>query len=98
MHTITSASDTTAAPQTTQRKRGIRFWTVRVLLGLLLLLCGLTLAGAIYQAVATASDRRMYRPPGQLIDVGGYKLHIHCLGAGNPTVILDAASSGTVSN
>jgi pimeloyl-ACP methyl ester carboxylesterase len=98
MHAITAASDTIAAPRTTQHKRGIRFWTVRVLLGLLLLICGLALAGAIYQALATASDRRTYPPPGQLIDVGGYKLHIHCLGAGSPTVILDAANSGTVSN
>ncbi|HQR61365.1 MAG TPA: alpha/beta hydrolase [Methylophilaceae bacterium] len=29
-------------------------------------------------------------PPGQRVDIGGYKLHIHCQGTGSPTVILDA--------
>jgi pimeloyl-ACP methyl ester carboxylesterase len=28
--------------------------------------------------------------PGRMIDVGGYQLHIYCLGKGSPTVILDA--------
>lgn len=32
-------------------------------------------------------------PPGRLIDVGGRKLHIHCTGAGAPTVILEAGAS-----
>lgn len=31
-----------------------------------------------------------YAPPGRLIDVGGRKLHVHCTGEGNPTVILVA--------
>jgi pimeloyl-ACP methyl ester carboxylesterase len=29
-------------------------------------------------------------PPGKLIDMGGYRLHINCEGTGTPTVILDA--------
>jgi pimeloyl-ACP methyl ester carboxylesterase len=29
-------------------------------------------------------------PPGRLIDMGGYRLHINCEGTGSPTVILDA--------
>lgn len=29
-------------------------------------------------------------PPGQRIDIGGYKLHIDCTGAGSPTVVIDA--------
>ncbi len=28
--------------------------------------------------------------PGQLVDVGGYKLHINCMGEGRPTVILES--------
>ena len=27
--------------------------------------------------------------PGQLIDVGGHRLHIHCTGSGRPTVVLE---------
>ena len=33
---------------------------------------------------------RAYPPPGQLVDVGGYRLHINCIGSGSPTVVIDA--------
>lgn len=33
---------------------------------------------------------RAYPPPGQLVDVGGYRLHINCTGTGSPTVVIDA--------
>jgi pimeloyl-ACP methyl ester carboxylesterase len=36
-----------------------------------------------------------YPPPGQLIDVGGFRLHLHCAGEGSPTVVLDAALGGS---
>jgi pimeloyl-ACP methyl ester carboxylesterase len=29
-------------------------------------------------------------PPGRLVDVGGFNMHIYCTGEGSPTVILDA--------
>jgi len=31
-------------------------------------------------------------PPGRLIDLGGYKLHLNCMGRGNPTVVLSAGA------
>ena len=34
------------------------------------------------------------RPPGRMVDVGGYRLHIYCLGQGSPAVILDAGLGG----
>lgn len=34
------------------------------------------------------------QPPGVLIDVGGYRLHVLCQGEGSPTVVLDAGSGG----
>jgi hypothetical protein len=37
-----------------------------------------------------ASDARRYPPPGQLVDVSGHRLHLHCVGQGSPTVLLDA--------
>ncbi len=52
-------------------------------------------AGAIYQATSTARDSRRYPPPGELIDVGGYRLHLHSMGKGSPAVILDAGAGGT---
>ena len=32
-------------------------------------------------------------PPGKMVDVGGYKLHVNCTGEGSPTVILEAGAS-----
>ena len=58
----------------------------------------LAIAGVIYQTAATESDQRKYPPPGVLVNVGGYKMHIYCMGEGSPTVILDSANMGTVSN
>ena len=34
-------------------------------------------------------------PPGQLVDVGGFRLHVSCAGAGAPTVVFDAALGGS---
>lgn len=31
-------------------------------------------------------------PPGRLVDVGGHRLHLHCLGEGAPTVVFDAGA------
>ena len=72
-------------------------WTKRIVLGLIVLIIVLGLLGMAYQAAATKSDQNKFPPPGQRVDIGGYKLHMYCLGAGSPTVILDAASMGTVS-
>jgi pimeloyl-ACP methyl ester carboxylesterase len=82
----------------TRRGNKLVVWLGRSLLGLLVLIVILALAGAVYQAIATAMDRRNYPAPGQMADVGGYKLHIYCVGdrrEGNPTVILDAVGGGS---
>lgn len=49
--------------------------------------------GALYQAVGSAMDRRAFPPPGRLVDVDGGRLHIHCTGAGEPAVVLDAGGA-----
>jgi len=70
------------------KKRGRRF-----LLGLGRIVAGLvilSLIGAVFESVSEASDRRAYPPPGQMVDVGGYRLHIYCTGTGSPTVVIDA--------
>ena len=64
------------------------------LLGLVVVLLALAVAGAIYQAIATERAERAYPPPGEMVDVGGYSLHINCVGQGSPTVVLDAGSGG----
>jgi len=72
----------------------LAFWIVRILLGLLALIVLLALGGASYEAIMAAGDGRRYPPPGQLVDVGGYRLHLHCIGQGSPTVVLDAGLGG----
>jgi pimeloyl-ACP methyl ester carboxylesterase len=44
--------------------------------------------GGGYQTVQEAVDSNAYPMPGQLIDVGGHSLHLHCTGSGSPTVVL----------
>ena len=50
----------------------------------------LGVVGATYESVAEAADLRTSPPPGRMIDVGGYRLHMHCTGEGSPTVIIEA--------
>jgi len=50
------------------------------------------IVGVAYQTISTNSDKANFPPPGNLVDVGGYKLHIYCIGEGSPTVILDSAA------
>jgi pimeloyl-ACP methyl ester carboxylesterase len=66
----------------------------KALLGLVVTLLALAVAGAIYQAIATELAERAYPPPGEMVDVGGYNLHINCMGQGSPTVVLDAGALG----
>jgi pimeloyl-ACP methyl ester carboxylesterase len=65
-----------------------------VLITTAVILIVILLAGATYQGVATALERRKYPHPGSLIDVGGHQLHIYCTGEGAPAVILEASASG----
>lgn len=47
-------------------------------------------AGATYQCISVARDRRAHPMPGKLVEVNGRKMHIDCEGAGSPTVVLDS--------
>jgi pimeloyl-ACP methyl ester carboxylesterase len=67
-------------------------WIGRALLWSVVALLVLAVSGAIYQAIATERAERAYPPPGEMVDVGGYSLHIDCAGQGEPTVVLDAGS------
>lgn len=54
------------------------------------------LGGLLYQAIGSARDARRYPAPGEMVDVGGHRLHMHKQGYGGPTVVLEsgiAASS-----
>ncbi len=60
---------------------------------LVVMIAGLALS-TVYQAIASASDVRAYPPPGQLVNVGDYHLHIYCISEGSPTVVMESGLSG----
>jgi pimeloyl-ACP methyl ester carboxylesterase len=62
----------------------------RVVIGAIVLIVVLLIAGSIYQRIAGNVPDGRYAPTGQLVDIGGRVLHIHCTGQGTPTVLLDA--------
>ena len=55
----------------------------------------LTASACLYHWLASRYERHRYPPPGELIDVGGYRMHLHALGEGGPTVLLDSALAGS---
>jgi pimeloyl-ACP methyl ester carboxylesterase len=59
--------------------------TVGVLVAMVL---GVT--GAIYQLLSERRDLQSYPAPGELVDVGSHRLHLHCIGEGSPVVLLEA--------
>jgi pimeloyl-ACP methyl ester carboxylesterase len=69
-----------------------------IFLGLIGLIFLMVLTGLSTQAILTHMEASKYTPPGQLVDVGGYKLHIHCTGQGSPTVVLEAGLGSIASS
>src|SRR5574339_67489 len=92
MKIITQSPAVPVKPQATNLKSRLFARLKRVALWLMIGVVALTTTGAAYQTIATALDKRAYPPPGQMIDVGGYRLHLNCMGVqssdGSPTVIL----------
>jgi pimeloyl-ACP methyl ester carboxylesterase len=54
--------------------------------------------GGGYQTLGEAADAKAYPMPGQLIDVGGHRLHLSCTGSGTPTVVLEPGGGEMSSN
>ena len=70
----------------------------RWLLYLVIAVLALASIGGGYQTLGEAADAKAYPMPGQLIDVGGHRLHLRCTGAGTPTVVLEPAAGEMSSN
>jgi pimeloyl-ACP methyl ester carboxylesterase len=60
--------------------------------GFLLAMLISTVAVPAQQAVGSASAPAdiVYAQPGQLVDVGGFRLNLYCMGSGSPTVVFDS--------
>lgn len=92
------ASSLAAADKGQKAGSGCFTWIKRILLTCLIILIGLPLLGITYQTLSTQADRKKYPAPGQLIDIGGYRLHLYCIGEstdGRPTVILEQGLGGS---
>src|SRR5512133_1922326 len=75
------------------RSRGAR-WLLYPVLGVLVVAS----VGGGYETVRAYLDARAYPMPGQLVDVGGHRLHLHCTGTGSPTVVLEPGLGGASSD
>ena len=97
----TTTTSPTAMPASLPKPRsGARTWLKRGFLGLGIAMISLGAVGAIYQSIATANDLRTYTPPGQMVDIGGRRIHMVVMGddTGQPTVILEAGMASFSSN
>jgi pimeloyl-ACP methyl ester carboxylesterase len=50
----------------------------------------LTALAAVVETVAGRSGDKNYPAPGELLIVGEAQMHVHCIGSGSPTVLLEA--------
>jgi pimeloyl-ACP methyl ester carboxylesterase len=80
---------------TNQARRSRRRTAARLLGAAAALLATLAAVGAALQTSLTRRDLARTPPPGRSIDVGGYRLHIWCVGAGGPLVVFDAGLGGS---
>jgi pimeloyl-ACP methyl ester carboxylesterase len=65
-------------------------WARRIGVGALALVLVLALTGVAVQVLSLRREARRCPPPGPLVDVGGYRLHIRSTGEKGPTVIFDS--------
>jgi pimeloyl-ACP methyl ester carboxylesterase len=65
----------------------------RVFFGLALLCAVLLAAGFTYEQITLFRDGERYPAPGQLVDVGGRRMHILCRGAApGPTIVMETGA------
>jgi hypothetical protein len=67
------------------------------LLPLFLTLVLLTVSLFLFLAVGTRAKARLkkqFPPIGQMVNIGGYRLHMYTEGKGTPTVVFDAGAGG----
>jgi pimeloyl-ACP methyl ester carboxylesterase len=69
----------------------------RVQLYLVFGILAISAVGGGYQTVGEATDPTAMPSAGRLIDVGGHKLYLNCVGSGSPTVVLEPGGGATSS-
>lgn len=69
-------------------------WTRRIAAGLVVLIIVAAIGGATFHWASSRRELTATPPPGKLVDVGGHRLHIWCMGTGDPVVVLDSGLGG----
>ena len=64
----------------------------RSLIGLAAGVLALVALGFVFEIVAAAASARRHPPAGERYEVDGVALHLHCVGAGSPTVVLESGA------
>ena len=75
-------------------KRAYRLVRLLVLLTVTLIV-SVVVGGFGYQVYSSVQDAKNFPPPGQMVDVGGYKLHAQVFGEGSPTVVFECGLGNT---
>ena len=70
-----------------------RVWLLNPMLVILVLLA----LGGAYEAIGRSTAPAVAMP-GQLVDVGPYRLHLECTGSGGPTVILEPGAGNSAAS
>lgn len=86
---------TTVMNQSPRNRRSVMWWLKRVGLALVTLILVIGAAIFVIGASAKTALKAKYPPIGQMVDVGGYRLHLYCQGTGSPTVVMDGGAGHT---
>ena len=80
------------------RRTGCLVWGLRIIGGLFALLVLLFLAAFTVEKISLTQLPDKYPPPGEMVDVGPYKLHLYCMGdpSVKPVVVVSPGSGGNV--
>jgi pimeloyl-ACP methyl ester carboxylesterase len=73
-------------------KRYLRYGFIG-LLAIMVALAALLVFGAVYEVVMAAGDGERFPPTGRLVVTESGTMHLHCIGEGAPTVVLEAGSN-----
>jgi pimeloyl-ACP methyl ester carboxylesterase len=81
---------TEEAIDASSKLRPRRRWLLYVAVTLIGILGLAAIVGESYESLTRAQEERRFQRWGELVDVGGYRLNLNCLGQGSPTVVLDS--------
>ncbi|MCF6327118.1 MAG: alpha/beta hydrolase [Devosiaceae bacterium] len=67
---------------------------IKILIGFVIILFLIPVAGFTYQLIGQYLDEQKFPPPGDMISIGDYSLHLNCQGNSEVTVIMEAGAGG----